>query len=179
MMQQASPSAFLILSGICCLWCAFTAVTAHLQQSQRSHSAFAAVAAHLQPTQQSQSYYSSQAAFTANSQQPQPIYSSHSAFTAHSEQWRGYLYTSPQTCLCDHTIRQHLKLLLRKVPGNCLEPCIHLPLSRVPSPVQVLLLPDVDELAVHDKSAAPFTLCETGVVDVNHPYLLLNVLLHA
>ena len=122
----------------------------------------------------------------ANLQQSNPICWSQCAFTGHSHQsqrsskhCRGYLYTSPQTSLCDHTIRQHLKLLLRKVTGDCFEACIHLPLSRVSSPVQVLLLPDVDELAVHDKSAAPFTLCEAGVVDVNHPYLLLNVLLHA
>ena len=48
----------------------------------RSHSAFTAVTAHLQ---QSQRNYSSQAAFTANLQQSQPVYSGHSALTAHSQ----------------------------------------------------------------------------------------------
>ena len=184
---------------------AFTAVTLHIQllqriysasqQSQRnysSHRAIAAVKPHSQQIATVTAILKQPqhiTAVTKHLQQSQSIYSSHSAFAAvtehseqsqcSSEQWRGYLYTSPQTGFCDHTFRQHLKLLLRKVTGDCFEACIHLPLSRVLSPVQVLLLPNVDELAVHDKAAAPFTLCEAGVVDVNHPYLLLNVLLHA
>lgn len=99
--------------------------------------------------------------------------------TTHKAEMAQYLYASPQPCLSDYTIREDFKLLLGQVACYCLQACIHLPLSRVAPPVEVLLLPDVDELAVHDKCAAPLSLCEAGVVDLNHSQFLLDVLLYA
>ena len=96
----------------------------------------------------------------------------------HTDQ-RWYLYAGPQPCLSDDAIREDLKLLLGQVACHCLQACIHLPLSWVAPPVKVLLLPNVDELAIHDKCAAPLSLCEAGVVDLNHSQFLLDVLLYA
>ena len=54
---------------------------------------------------------------------------------------------------------------------------MQLPLSRVTPPVKVLLLPDVDELALHDKLAAALALSEAGVVDLYHSHFFFDILL--